>query len=218
MIYAYARVSSRDQNLDRQIASFVSFGVDKRSIFTDKQSGKDFERKSYSRLMKRLKPGDLLVIKSIDRLGRNYTAIIEQWRKIVNEIGADILVLDMPLLDTREKQSSLVGKFISDVVLQVLSFVAENERANIRLRQAEGIAAAKARGIKFGRPSKKYSPDFLELVSAFHNKLVALPEALAAAKMSRSNFYYHYYILKRKGCIKTNSAPTDGNIAPRRPD
>ena len=141
-IYAYARVSARDQNLDRQLKAFADFGVSGNRIYADKKSGKDFERKNYSKLLKRLRAGDLLVIKSIDRLGRNYNAIISEWSKIVNTIGADILVLDMPLLDTRTKSNTLVGKFISDIVLQVLSFVAENERENIRARQAEGIAAA----------------------------------------------------------------------------
>lgn len=150
--YAYARVSARDQNLVRQIEAFQAFDVDKKNIYSDKKSGKDFERKNYLRLLRKLKKGDLLVIKSIDRLGRNYKMITEEWRRITNEIEADILVLDMPLLDTRAKSDSLIGKFISDIVLQVLSFVAENERENIRARQAEGIALAKARGVRFGRP------------------------------------------------------------------
>lgn len=152
MIYAYARVSAKDQNLQRQIAAFREFGIENGGIFSEKKSGKDFERKEYKRLLKRLKAGDLLVIKSIDRLGRSYAQIIEEWNRITNTIGADILVLDMPLLDTRTKSDTLVGKFISDIVLQVLSFVAENERENIRIRQAEGIKAAKERGVRFGRP------------------------------------------------------------------
>lgn len=158
MTYAYARVSARDQNLTRQIEAFEKLGIPKDCIFCDKKSGKNFERKSYMRLIKRLKSGDLLVIKSIDRLGRNYDMIIEEWNRITNKIKANILVLDMPLLDTREKADTLVGKFISDIVLQVLSFVAENERENIRTRQAEGIAAAKRKGVRFGRPPMEYSP------------------------------------------------------------
>ncbi|MDE6585287.1 MAG: recombinase family protein, partial [Clostridia bacterium] len=126
--YAYARVSARDQNLDRQIATFTELGIDESRIFSDKKSGKDFERKEYKRLLKKLKCGDLLVIKSIDRLGRNYDQIITEWAHITNTVGADILVLDMPLLDTRTKADTLVGKFITDIVLKVLSFVAENER------------------------------------------------------------------------------------------
>ncbi len=137
MTYAYARVSARDQNLTRQIEAFEKLGIPKDRIFCDKKSGKNFERRNYLRLIKRLKSGDLLVIKSIDRLGRNYEMIIEEWSRITNKIKANILVLDMPLLDTREKADTLVGKFISDIVLQVLSFVAENERENIRTRQAE---------------------------------------------------------------------------------
>ena len=132
MIYAYARVSAKDQNLQRQIAAFSEFGIEKSRIFSEKKSGKDFERKEYKRLLKKLNCGDLLVIKSIDRLGRNYSQIIEEWNRITNVIGADILVLDMPLLDTRTKADTLVGKFISDIVLQVLSFVAENERESIK--------------------------------------------------------------------------------------
>ena len=136
--YAYARVSARDQNLTRQIESFLEFGIERKFIYSDKKSGKDFERKGYDRMLKKLRAGDLVVIKSIDRLGRNYNMIIEEWSRITKRIRADILVLDMPLLDTRAKADTLIGKFISDIVLQVLSFVAENERENIRARQAEG--------------------------------------------------------------------------------
>lgn len=152
MNYAYARVSAKDQNLQRQIAAFCEFGIDKSRIFSEKKSGKDFERKEYKRLLKKLNCGDLLVIKSIDRLGRNYSQIIEEWIRITNIIGADLLVLDMPLLDTRTKTDTLVGKFISDIVLQVLSFVAENERESIKARQAEGIKNAHQKGVRFGRP------------------------------------------------------------------
>lgn len=154
MNVGYARVSSKDQNLDRQIVALHDAGVER--IFADKQSGKDFERVEYKAMMKRLRAGDVLFIKSIDRLGRNYREIIEQWRAIVDK-SVDIVVLDMPLLDTRREQS-LIGVFISDIVLQVLSFVADNERANIRSRQAEGIAQARARGVQFGRAPKPTPP------------------------------------------------------------
>lgn len=151
--YGYVRVSTREQNEDRQLIALHEAGVPEKNIFTDKQSGKDFNRSQYKRLLRRLKKDDLLCIKSIDRLGRNYEEIQVQWRAITKERGADICVLDMPLLDTR-RGKDLVGTFLSDIVLQVLSFVAENERVSIRRRQAEGIAAAKARGVRFGRPPK----------------------------------------------------------------
>ncbi len=152
MTYGYIRVSTREQNEDRQCIALREADVPADSIFMDKQSGKDFNRPQYRRLVKKLKPGDLLYIKSIDRLGRNYEEIQNQWRLLTKEKGVDIAVLDMPLLDTR-RGKDLVGTFLSDVVLQVLSFVAENERTNIRQRQREGIAAAKKRGMRFGRPS-----------------------------------------------------------------
>ena len=151
--YGYIRVSSADQNEDRQLLAMREAKVPEDRIFLDKQSGKDFNRTNYKRLVKKLKPGDLLCIKSIDRLGRNYEEIQDQWRYLTREKGVDIAVLDMPLLDTR-RGKDLMGTFLSDIVLQVLSFVAENERTNIRQRQAEGIAAAKARGVRFGRPPR----------------------------------------------------------------
>ncbi len=150
-IYGYIRVSTREQNEDRQLIALCEMAVPEKNIFMDKQSSKDFNRPQYKKLVKKLKPGDLLYIKSIDRLGRNYGEILEQWRILTKEKGIDIVVLDMPLLDTR-RGKDLMGTFLSDIVLQVLSFVAENERTNIRQRQAEGIAAAKAKGIRFGRP------------------------------------------------------------------
>lgn len=189
--YAYARVSARDQNLTRQIESFLEFGIERRNIFCDKKSGKDFERGGYTRMLKRLKEGDLVVIKSIDRLGRNYAMITEEWGRITKKIQADILVLDMPLLDTRGKADTLIGKFISDIVLQVLSFVAENERENIRARQAEGIALAKARGVRFGRPATVYTEEFAETALAYAHKKIILKEALDSTGMKLSNFYYH---------------------------
>ncbi len=189
--YAYARVSSRDQNLDRQIAAFTEFGVPIDNIFCDKKSGKDFERNGYLKLLKKLKRGDLLIIKSIDRLGRNYDAIIEEWSRITNDIGADILVLDMPLLDTRGKSDTLVGKFISDIVLQVLSFVAENERENIKTRQADGIKLAQARGVKFGRPTKSYSAEFVTVAKEYLGKRITAEKAMSKLGLTRENFYYH---------------------------
>ena len=191
MNYAYARVSAKDQNLQRQIAAFCEFGIDKSRIFSEKKSGKDFERKEYKRLLKKLNCRDLLVIKSIDRLGRNYSQIIEEWNRITNVIGADILVLDMPLLDTRTKSDTLVGKFISDIVLQVLSFVAENERENIKARQSEGIKTAREKGVRFGRPSFVYSEEFLSVAKDYLDKRIKLKTALRLLDMKQDNFFYH---------------------------
>lgn len=152
-VYGYARVSTRDQNLDRQLHALAAFPVERRRVFADKASGKDFDRPAYRRLMARLRPGDVLVIKSIDRLGRNYNEILEQWRAITKRKGAHVVVLDMPLLDTRATRGGITGVFLADVVLQLLSYVAQIERDNTRQRQAEGIAAAKERGVRFGRPT-----------------------------------------------------------------
>ncbi len=157
--YGYVRVSTKEQNEDRQIIAMHEYGVPDGNIYSDKQSGKDFQRPKYRKLLRKLKRDDLLYIKSIDRLGRNYSEILEQWRILTKEKGIDICVIDMPLLDTR-RGKDLVGTFLSDIVLQVLSFVAENERSNIRQRQAEGIAAAKARGVRFGRPPQPLPPGF----------------------------------------------------------
>ncbi len=189
--YAYARVSSQDQNLSRQLDAFISYGIEHKYIYSDKKSGKDFERENYKKLLKKLKKDDLLIIKSIDRLGRNYDAIINEWNNITNVIGADILVLDMPLLDTRMKSNSLVGKLVSDLVLQIFSFVAENERTNIKQRQKEGIIAAKQRGIQFGRPQKVYTEDFIETMQNYKDKKLTLNDALLHLSIKRCNFYYH---------------------------
>ena len=162
-VYAYVRVSSRDQNEERQLIAMHEMGVPGKNIFIDKQSGKDFERPQYLKLLKKLKAGDLLYVKSIDRLGRNYKEIIEQWRNLTKNKGVDICIIDMPLLDTR-RGKDLMGTFLSDIVLQVLSFVAENEHSNIRQRQAEGIAAAKARGVRFGRPPKELPQGFEDII------------------------------------------------------
>lgn len=158
-VYGYIRVSSRDQNEDRQLIALREVGVPEQNIYLDKQSGKDFNRPQYRKLLRKMKKDDLLYIKSIDRLGRNYEEILQQWRYLTKDKGIDIVVLDMPLLDTR-RGKDLMGTFLSDIVLQVLSFVAENERTNIKQRQAEGIAAAKARGIRFGRPPKPLPENF----------------------------------------------------------
>lgn len=189
--YAYARVSARDQNLERQFAAFAGYGVPADCVFADKKSGKSFERTKYKKLLKKLKAGDLLVIKSIDRLGRDYKAIIEEWSYITNVLRADILVLDMPLLDTRTTAETLVGKFISDVVLQVLSFVAENERENIKARQAEGIKLAREKGVRFGRPAFIFTDEFLNVAKAYAHKRIKLRTALRALNMKQDNFYYH---------------------------
>lgn len=164
--YGYIRVSSREQNEDRQRLAMLEFGIDVNNIILDKQSGKDFERPGYQRLLKKLKPDDTLVIKSIDRLGRNYDEILEQWRMLTKDKQIAIVVLDMPLLDTRRGRD-LTGVVISDIVLQLLSYVAQTEREFIRQRQAEGIAAAKTRGVKFGRTPKNRPPEFTELKSAW---------------------------------------------------
>lgn len=187
-IYGYVRVSTAEQNEDRQLIALREMGVLEKNIFMDKLSGKDFRRPAYRRLVKRMKKDDLLYVKSIDRLGRNYGEILEQWRRLTKEKGVDIVVLDMPLLDTR-RGKDLMGTFLSDIVLQVLSFVAENERANIRQRQAEGIAAAKARGVKFGRPPLPLPENFYAVHKAWREKKLTLPQAAAACDMPEGTFY-----------------------------
>lgn len=187
-IYGYIRVSSRDQNEDRQLIALKEVGVAEKNIYLDKQSGKDFNRPQYKKLLRKLKKDDLLYIKSIDRLGRNYEEILQQWRMLTKEKGVDIVVLDMPLLDTR-RGKDLMGTFLSDIVLQVLSFVAENERTNIRQRQAEGIAAAKAKGVKFGRPPLPLPENFYEIHKAWREKKITLKEAAEACKMPVDTFY-----------------------------
>lgn len=187
MKYGYARVSSKDQNEDRQILALEQMGIRKRNIFVDKQSGKDFEREKYQKLLQALKPDDLLYIKSIDRLGRNYEEIQEQWRMLTKIKKIDIAVIDMPLLDTR-RGKDLMGTFLSDIVLQVLSFVAENERINIRQRQAEGIAAAKARGVTFGRPRKPLPENFSAVVLRWEKGELSGIAAAEECGMSPSTF------------------------------
>ena len=187
-VYGYIRVSSADQNEDRQLVALRSCKVPECNLFVDKQSGKDFERPEYRRMLRRLKRDDLLYVKSIDRLGRNYGEILEQWRLLTKEKGVDIVVLYMPLLDTRSGKD-LMGTFIADLVLQILSFVAQNERENIRQRQAEGIAAAKARGVPFGRPALPLPENFEEVVSSWRNKEIDFASALQQTGMRPATFY-----------------------------
>lgn len=195
MKYGYVRVSTKEQNIDRQLVEMYAQGLNDKTIFIDKQSGKDFERDEYQNLKKKLKSGDLLIIKSIDRLGRNYDMIIDEWRTLVNDMNVDIQVLDMPLLDTRTEGKNLVGKFISDIVLQILSFVAENERENIKKRQAEGIRIAKEKGQHLGRPKIEIPPNFPQVANQYKKKEITLAEALSSLKMNRSTFYKNLQII-----------------------
>ena len=186
--YGYVRVSSLDQNEDRQMIELQKKQIPEKNIYMDKLSGKNFERPVYKRLFKKLKQGDLLYIMSIDRLGRNYVEIQEQWRILTKEKGIDIVVLDMPLLDTRTGKD-LMGTFISDLVLQILSFVAQNERENIKKRQAQGIAAAKARGVRFGRSEKPVPDDFGEIVKSWEKKEIKISDVVRICDMSEPTFY-----------------------------
>jgi DNA invertase Pin-like site-specific DNA recombinase len=199
-IYGYVRCSSADQNEDRQMIALHEAAVPEKNIFMDKQSGKDFDRPNYKKLVQELKAGDLLYILSIDRLGRNYEEIQNQWRILTKEIGIDICVLDMPLLDTRNGKD-LMGTFIADLVLQILSFVAQSERESIKKRQAEGIATAKARGVKFGRPEKEAPDDFGRIVKAWEQKKLSFADVLEKCNMSEATFYRRlreYRLLRNK--------------------
>ena len=187
-VYGYVRVSSFDQNEERQMVALGEVNVPKENIYTDKQSGKDFERPNYKRLVKKLKKGDLLYILSIDRLGRNYEEIQNQWRILTKEIGIDICVIDMPLLDTRNGKD-LMGTFIADLVLQILSFVAQSERENIKKRQAQGIAAAKLKGIKFGRPESPLPDNFSQIVRKWEKKQITIHDVTKLCNMSEATFY-----------------------------
>ena len=200
-IYGHIRVSTREQNEDRQWIALREAGVPESNILLDKQSGKDFLRPQYRRLVRKLKKDDLLYIKSIDRLGRNYGEILEQWRLLTKEKGVDIVVLDMPLLDTR-RGKDLMGTFLSDIVLQVLSFVAENERVNIRQRQAEGIAAAKARGIRFGRPPKPLPENFHSVYQWWKAKKITGTAAAKECGMPLSTFRYRAEIYGKATLLK----------------
>lgn len=187
-VYGYVRVSTVDQNEERQLVVMREKKVPEEHIYIDKQSGKDFDRPQYQKLVSRLQPGDLLYLLSIDRLGRNYVEIQNQWRVLTKDIGIDICVIDMPLLDTRQHKD-LMGTFIADLVLQILSFVSQSERENIRKRQAQGIAAAKARGVHMGRPEKKAPDDFPEIVKAWDKNKITLQEAMERCKMGKTTFY-----------------------------
>ncbi len=187
-VYGYIRVSTKEQNEARQLVALHEKDIPEKNIYMDKQSGKDFERPQYRKLVKKLKVGDLLYVLSIDRLGRNYVEIQDQWRILTKEKGIDIAVLDMPLLDTRQDKN-LMGTFIADLVLQILSFVAQNERENIKKRQAEGIAAAKAKGVRFGRPERKIPTDFGRIVQDWEQKRLTFEKALEQCGMSESTFY-----------------------------
>lgn len=186
--YGYIRVSTKEQHEDRQLIALREFPVREDRIYMDKLSGKNFDRPQYRKLIRRLRPGDVLVIKAIDRLGRNYDDIQEQWRIITKEIRADIVVLDMPLLDTRKKGRDLTGTFISDMVLQILSYVAQIERENIRSRQAEGIAAAKAKGIRFGWSRKEIPDQFTGLYRSYREGSISARAAARLLGISHSTF------------------------------
>lgn len=187
-IFGYARVSSKEQNEKRQLEAFKDFNIDERDIYIDKQSGKDFNRNQYNILKNVLRENDVLVIKSIDRLGRNYNMIIDEWKDITKNIKADIVVIDMPLLDTR-KNKDLLGTFISDLILQILSYVAEQERTFIKQRQKEGIASAKSNGVKFGRPKIKKPQDFDIVVNKWKNKELMTKEAIELLELKPNTFY-----------------------------
>ena len=195
-IYGYVRVSTKEQNEDRQMIAMREMGVPEKNIYIDKQSGKDFERPQYRRLVRRMKKDDLLYIKSIDRLGRNYEEIQNQWRLLTKDKGVDICVIDMPLLDTR-RGKDLVGTFLSDIVLQVLSFVAENERTNIRQRQAEGIAAAKARGVRFGRPPAPLPPNFHDVYQRWRQGKITGTAAAKECGMPLASFRYRANVYEK---------------------
>lgn len=194
--YGYVRVSSRDQNEDRQLIAMQELSIPPTHVYIDKQSGKDFNRPKYKRLLRKLRRDDLLYIKSIDRLGRNYGEILEQWRILTKEKGIDIVVLDIPLLDTR-RGKDLMGTFLSDIVLQVLSFVAENERTNIRQRQAEGIAAAKAKGVRFGRPPRPLPLEFHNAYQEWRTGNITCTEAARRCNMPLSTFRYRAEIYQK---------------------
>ena len=195
-VYGYIRVSSKDQKEDRQQIALKEVGVELQNVYVDKQSGKDFNRPQYKKMLRKLKKDDLLYIKSIDRLGRNYEEILQQWRILTKEKGVDIVVLDMPLLDTR-RGKDLMGTFLSDIVLQVLSFVAENERTNIRQRQAEGIAAAKAKGIRFGRPPKPLPEKFHSVYQRWKMGEITGTAAAKECGMPLATFRYRAEIYEK---------------------
>ena len=215
-IYGYIRVSTREQNEDRQWIALREVGVPEKNILLDKQSGKDFLRPQYRRLVRKLKKDDLLYIKSIDRLGRNYGEILEQWRLLTKEKGVDIVVLDMPLLDTR-RGKDLMGTFLSDIVLQVLSFVAENERVNIRQRQAEGIAAARARGVRFGRPPRPLPENFDPMYRLWKSRKITGTAAAKECGMPLSTFRYRADLYEKALFVKNRDDLQKGVLSSRSP-
>jgi DNA invertase Pin-like site-specific DNA recombinase len=201
--YAYVRVSTKEQNIDRQIMALEPYKIPKKNIYCDYQSGKNFERPAYQRLLKRLKENDLLIIKSIDRLGRNYNEILVQWQHITKEIKADILVLDMELLDTRKKDGNLTGTLIADLVLQIFAYVAQTERELIRQRQAEGIAAAKAKGKRLGRKPIEMPENFKEICVSCEQGALSTREAAQKIGVSHTTFYRNYKKYLSKNTEKT---------------
>ena len=196
-VFGYVRVSTKEQHEDRQLLALQKLDIPSKNIYIDKQSGKDFERPNYKKLLNHIKQDDLLYIKSIDRLGRNYEEILEQWRILTKEKKIDIVVLDMPLLDTR-RGKDLMGTFLSDIVLQVLSFVAENERSNIRQRQAEGIAAAKARGVRFGRPQHPLPDNFFNVYQRWERGEITGTKAAEECGMPLSTFRYKAELYRKR--------------------
>ncbi|MGT2754555.1 recombinase family protein [Streptococcus ovis] len=200
MKYGYIRVSTREQNIDRQLTAILKEGIEMNQIYIDKASGKDFNRKKYKKLIRKLKTGDELYIKSIDRLGRNYDEIIKEWNLITKEKNAEIIVLDFPLLDTRTKTCDLTGKFIADIVLQILSYVAQIERENTHQRQMEGIKEAKKKGVKFGRPKRELPDKFHEIATIWREGEISLREGAKMLKISHSTFSRK---LKENGFIKS---------------
>lgn len=200
MLYGYVRVSSKDQCEERQIIALKEFGINEKNIYIDKISGVSFERPKYKRLIKKMKHGDVLVVKSIDRLGRNYNEIQEQWRMITKEKNVDIVVLDMPLLDTRKKDDDITQVFVADLVLQILSYVAQVERENIHQRQAEGIAAAKARGVRFGRERVVLPENFIEIKEKYLNGELSVRQAAEICGMNYGTFYR--YATQRQNLLK----------------
>jgi len=205
-IYGYIRVSGVDQNEDRQLIAMNEVAIPQEQIFIDKQSGKDFNRPAYKKLVKKLNAGDLLYVLSIDRLGRNYEEIQKQWRTLIKEKNIDIVVIDMPLLDTR-LHKDLMGTFISDLVLQILSFVAQNERENIKKRQAEGIAAAKEKGVRFGRPSINEPEDFTTIIRQWERKQISLKRVLPKCGMKRSTFFRRLNEYRTSQSNKKSNSP-----------
>lgn len=198
--YGYIRVSAKDQNEARQLVAMREFGIPRERIVVEKCSGKDFQRPLYQKLLKKIRSGDVMVVKSIDRLGRNYTEILEQWRILTKEKGVDIVVLDMPLLDTRQGQD-LTGRLIADIVLQLLSYVAETERENIRQRQAEGIAAARAQGVHLGRPQLPEAENFQQILAEWKTRHISTDEAARLCGVSRSTFY-RWVKMPKNNCVK----------------